>query len=155
MKNLTLEHYTAKPFALDRARDYSARQRYNFKPVGLWVSVKGERDWPWFCEREEFRCESLRVRSVVTLEESVNVLTLKTVNEIWAFDARFGRDSYGIRQIDWGQVKKRYDGIIIAPYQWSLRLDNKISWYYPWDVSSGCIWNLDVIESVVSETEEK
>lgn len=50
--------------------------------------------------------------------------------------------------IQWEKVKKEYDGIVIAPYQWECRLRNKFMWYYSWDCASGCIWNIDAIATM-------
>ena len=36
--------------------------------------------------------------------------------------------------------------MFITPYQWELRFE--LDWYYGWDVASGCVWNLSVIESM-------
>ena len=49
-------------------------------------------------------------------------------------------------EIDWKKVKSKYQGIIIAPYQWSCRLNLDSNWYYGWDCASGCIWDLDCIK---------
>ncbi len=47
--------------------------------------------------------------------------------------------------IDWPAVAKRYAGIEINPYFTGLRM---VSWYYTWDVASGCVWHEDGIKSV-------
>ncbi len=47
------------------------------------------------------------------------------------------------------QVAKLYQGIIIAPYCYSIRLDNDCFWYYPWDCASGCIWDATAIAALV------
>lgn len=47
--------------------------------------------------------------------------------------------------ISWKKVRKNYDGIIIAPYQWDCRNASETTWYYPWDCASGCIWNLEKV----------
>jgi hypothetical protein len=67
-----------------------------------------------------------------------------------------------MRRIDWPKVSERYDGVVIAPYVWSLRMgdyemiegrmrktpDSAISdWYYPWDCASGCIWKASAIKA--------
>ena len=41
--------------------------------------------------------------------------------------------------IDWRKVAKKYDGIEINPMIYELRM-MALSWYYGWDVASGCIW---------------
>jgi hypothetical protein len=62
-----------------------------------------------------------------------------------ALDQRFGERTM---MIDWRRVASVYDGIIIAPYQWSRRLDGGARWYYGWDCASGCIWNATAIARV-------
>jgi hypothetical protein len=42
--------------------------------------------------------------------------------------------------IDWKDVSNEYDGIEINPYQNEARY--QYTWYYPWDVASGCVWHL-------------
>lgn len=48
--------------------------------------------------------------------------------------------------VDWARVAKQWDGIIIAPYIYSRRFDGPF-WYYGVDCASGCIWNLDAIDT--------
>lgn len=68
------------------------------------------------------------------------------------FSKKFSTDKATLKEcgfiwIDWVKVKPLYDGIIITPYQWRCRLDPDIFWYYSWDCASGCIWNLETIET--------
>ena len=55
---------------------------------------------------------------------------------------------FGKLAIRWQDVALDYQGILIAPYQWSLRLDKDFRWYYMWDCASGCIWDLSAIASL-------
>lgn len=126
------------------------------KPRGLWVSVKGEYDWPTWCEENEFSTSGgIHVEHEVILMPDANVLHISTEEElkeftlafgtphIWAGSVRLG-DQY---VIDWRQVAAQYDGIIISPYLY--RWDQEwMMWYYGWDCASGCIWNLSAIASV-------
>jgi hypothetical protein len=48
--------------------------------------------------------------------------------------------------IDWKKVAKEYSGIEICPYIGEQRL--KFSWYYPWDVASGCVWDNSAVKSI-------
>lgn len=145
-----LRHYGAVPLVLDRGRAYE--QRIYHKPRGLWVSVTGEYDWPSWCRSEEFSLDRIEFENTITIAEGANILRLETVAQILDFHEEFRADmAAGLSgYIDWGLVTSKYDGIIIAPYQWSLRMSDIAEWYYSWDVASGCIWNLNVIE--VSET---
>lgn len=143
------EHYRDSPLVLDRSRAYE--QRVHFKPRGLWLSVPGEDDWPSFCRDEEFDIERLAVKHAAELAEGQGVLNLSSVSDIRDFHADYKESMYpggSQNYIDWNRVAELHDGIIIAPYQWSIRYDMEMSWYYSWDVASGCIWNLDAIERI-------
>lgn len=152
MSDMILEHYTAEPLILDRTRTYE--QRVHFKPRGFWVSVKGEDDWPTWCREEDFAWARLESCQEVKVSETANILLLDTPISM----IQFHRDYHGplipeqpsrfTEYIDWTRVAAEYDGIIIAPYHWSLRMNDDLFWYYTWDVASGCIWNLDAIESI-------
>ncbi len=131
------------------------------KPCGFWVSVEDfQDDHSWFdwCKSEQFSLEGLRHKYSVTLSSDANILHLKSVEEILAFSMEYAVNDpldfsrkypFTNRQyfyiIAWDRVQAKYDGIIISPYQWKLRLAPETSWYYGWDCSSGCIWNLDKI----------
>jgi hypothetical protein len=152
---MDLSHYTATPFTLDRQRVYAQSvPPYTYsKPVGLWVSADGPDDWYSWCVSEEFRLDRLECRSIVTLAPDANMLVLTSPEAILEFEEKYGDEDptlgpiLGSRYvaIDWPRVTQEYDGIIIAPYQWSLRYH--CNFYYPWDVASGCIWNLNAIAS--------
>lgn len=155
---MTFDHFPRpfrEEFVLDPEHSYG-RQSIWHKPRGFWVSVRGEDDWPTWCVNEEFNVESLAGRHEVKFKNSANLLILGTVAEILDFDKEFGASVIPGRDrrdyIDWERVVSgnSWDGIIIAPYQWPLRNSMKCFWYYSWDVASGCIWNLDAIESVTS-----
>lgn len=159
---MRLLHYTEEPLAYDSARTYEQSKPRSFgKPVGFWVSVQGEDDWPSWCIDNEFATYTLKHVSEVTLAPDANVLMLDTVDAIvdfhdslsvedtsgWLPHTRLGKEYvWKSRPIDWTPITDLYDGIIIAPYQWSCRM--KYDWYYGWDVASGCIWNLRAIGSV-------
>jgi hypothetical protein len=129
MKITGLSHFSDvekidPPFLIDQAVS-----RWD-KPRGLWVSVDGEDDWPTWCKREEYRLDRLTNRFAVTLADDANVLHLSTVDEVLAFAAEHAGECCAITHaIDWVRVAKKYQGIIIAPYQWSLRSDNRTAWY--------------------------
>lgn len=79
------------------------------------------------------------------------ILRLTTVAQIRAFTAKYRDDTNtypGTMRIDWRKVERDFAGIEIAPYQYRLRFDRNVSWYYPWDVASGCLWDVDVIKHV-------
>lgn len=140
---MRLLHYTKAPFTFDREHKYDSK---HWKPCGLWVSVEGEADWPSWCQGEEWGTESLAHVTEVTLEPDANILLLDSHDMLAAFDRRYGNgDQHDCRSIRWSEVRALYGGVIIAPYQWSLRLE--LMWYYGWDCASGVIWNLSAVAS--------
>lgn len=133
------------------------------KPVGFWLSVEDYEDdqnWKTWCEAEDFNLECLAYRYKIFLKDSAKILLLTSYDEIIEFTMKYKaevslksnqflypEEKPFVYQINWLAVKKLYDGIIIAPYVWGCRLDTCSCWYYGWDCASGCIWNVDVIES--------
>jgi hypothetical protein len=163
----TLLHYADQPVTLDRSLSYPQENLRGGKPHGLWVSVQGEDDWETWCRAEEFCLGSLQHVHRVVLRETADVLWLRTPQAVEAFhqewsyeteserrmaDDRMFGDHHGrqfLRKqwpVAWDKVVDRWDGIVIAPYQWSLRLGGPF-WYWGVDCASGALWNLDAIES--------
>lgn len=119
------------------------------KPNGLWVSVEGERDWLSWCLSEGWGLNSLSHPTEVVLRPTARLLVIATVDALLSFHREYrdaGRRPYmGGYVIDWSLVAARHQGIVIAPYQWSKRLDDEAGWYYGWDCASGCIWDADAV----------
>lgn len=141
-----LLHYSKKPIErFDKTRRYS--NCGPGKPPGFWVSVEGEMDWREWCESE---CpEMLGVHPYeVTLKPGANVLVIDSLDAIDDFHAlHYGTEGY-FGEIRWVDVMQAHDGILIAPYQWSRRMEREFMWYYSWDCASGVIWNLRAVEGV-------
>jgi hypothetical protein len=145
---MKLSHYSASATLVPESKTQGDPTN---KPRGLWVSVDGEDDWASWCRGEEFHLDDLAHRFRVDIEPGT--LVLATAEDLLAFTASYGApDSLGntefTMRIDWRAVARAYPGIIIAPYQWSQRLDNRTHWYYGWDCASGCIWDADIITSI-------
>ena len=147
-EDLSLSHFSNEPYL---RHIYSKKQRvaeYRScfdKPCGLWVSVDGEHDWPSWCESESFGIG--RFRHQIYLAPDSNVLHLKSASDIMDFRAKWGiekEDRFRDVYIPWEKVAEAYQGIIIAPYQWSRRMEE--NWYYGWDCASGCIWDAAAIQ---------
>lgn len=147
------DHDTLTPHAVSQAQKVFTYE----KPKGLWVSVDGHDDWAAWCASERFRDTSSQHRHAVTLADDHQVLVLDTHEKVMAFDQHWSRpDAFAgdvapfgrqWRGIDWAAVAAEgYQGVIIAPYQWSLRMN--LQWYYPWDCASGCLWDPAAIKDV-------
>lgn len=150
---MRLLHYAAEPFSGPiLSREQRDRISTHEKPRGLWVSVEGEDDWPAWCRGERFRLDGLTHVHEVALAPGARVLRLASAFEIDAFTAQYARPfrlgTYECQGIDWRAVASDHQGLIIAPYIWSRRLDGGANWYYGWDCASGCIWDAEAVASV-------
>lgn len=158
---MKLVHYSQKPLGTIRSKQQEGRITSYAKPWGLWVSVEGEGSYGWkeWCEAEEFGAERFVHAAEIILSPTTNILYLETPQAIEEFTETYGvldpiighiLDS---KAINWPIVAENYQGIIIAPYQWSKRMARDTFWYYGWDCASGCIWDADAIQSVLQEPE--
>jgi hypothetical protein len=132
------------------------------KPLGFWVSVEDdpEEGWKSWCVNAEYELESLAHEYEVIIEPNSNILIIDSTEKIISFSEKFRADSieFGSEncfRIDWINVKKEYQGIIISPYRWDCRLNPLTIWYYGWDCASGCIWDLECIEEFKLISENK
>lgn len=149
-----LTHYSDEPIRRIASKEQEAGP--SFKPIGLWVSVdEGGDGWADWCRSEGFRPSNLRHVHNVNLWRDARIMHLRTAVDLDDFTnlygerLSFGEDvSYAPLWIRWDRVAEEYAGIIIAPYQWSRRLDDRAPWYYSWDCASGCIWDANAISSV-------
>lgn len=146
---MRLLHYTREPLGAIRSMEQRPADSEYLKPRGFWFSVEGEHDWQAWCECENYDPGQKLVYEL-TLREDARVCKLVYPEDIPIFSQRYlvplaGR-SYHATGLDWQKLAQKFDGIVIAPYQWEHRLT--YSWYYGWDCASGCIWNADAIERV-------
>lgn len=97
------------------------------KPNGFWITVDGDDGWKDFCLSEGFNLGALSHRHEVEIDEA-RMLILRSAAEVMDFARRYRPSpakrtrSFGDHGIEWAAVARDYAGIIIAPYQWSLRL---------------------------------
>lgn len=148
-------HYSDIP--LTGIFDRKQIEGYSLKPIGLWVSDEDDYGWSKWCESQAPDYLAEVVHSV-ELEPDANILWLKTVEDIDAFTFVYRLraewlgamgDSDYVMAIDWNQLAKEYDGIIITPYQMTRRWTFcGAAWYSPWDCASGCIWKAKAIKHV-------
>lgn len=148
---MILSHYSREPLELDAARLYEQPERES-KPRGLWLSDDSDFGWREWCEAEDFNLGGIRHRSCWQLDTS-RVLVLSTPQQLFEFTERFRNPHPGMRFIsnyclNWAEVAGEWGGILITPYQWSARLDDRVSWYYGWDCASACVWDLSLVRRV-------
>lgn len=141
-------HYSCEEFELD---DRGYHQRIDIKPSGLWVTNDNENNWKEWCIAEQFRLERLKYRTEYEISKNANLLILDTNIQFDMFNIKFSKTKYGFNIIDWNEVARNWDGILIPNYFFQRRLDLDCSWYYGWDCASGCIWNTKVLRKVLCE----
>lgn len=91
--------------------------------------------------------DRLLLRQRIILTPAANILHLQTPKELDDFTTKYrSTPHFSDIHLEWDRVAEEYQGILIAPYQWSRRLE--LMWYYSWDCASGCIWDITAIERV-------
>jgi hypothetical protein len=132
-----------------RPVDQSSTPRH--KPMGLWYGI-GTSWLDWVRgEMPEWEAENV---FLLDINES-KIIKITNDEELLAFNDKYSeKNTYGgsfltgDAPINWVKVAEHYDGIEIAPYLWNMRMDDRVGWYYTWDVASGCIWGSGVIKKI-------
>lgn len=154
---MILSHFSKEPFEFDPKRKYSLEHKWAYKPKGLWLSHEDPQAFGWreWCEGEEFGLERLKYRSDFECDLTYWAV-LRTSDEILSFSKEYGMDDPSsavkiFKMMDWPRVVKEFSGLLITPYNWSLRLHPATHWYYGWDCASACCWNLKTVRPLVTK----
>jgi len=117
------------------------------KPKGFWYGIGTS--WLDWVKYEMPEWESKNV-FLLDIDDS-KILKISNDDGLLKFHDKYGQYSmpgYYQKLINWKKVAEHYDGIEIVPYLVSMRMDNRVPWYYGWDVASGCIWGSGVIKKI-------
>lgn len=146
---LRLRHYSTEQ-TIDPFPVAQPGPGYFVKPRGLWVSDETGDAWGWTdcCDSDGFAIGPWE--HAVTLNPDATILHIANETGLRDFHAAHATtvSPRGVG-IDWQAVATRWQGVIITPYLWSMRLNSDVSWYYTWDCASGCIWDPLAIAEVV------
>lgn len=145
----TLSHFSHEPITKIETKIQLKAPRS--KPKGLWLSVDGQDDWVEWNRAEEFIETDAQYHYRVVLNKCALIRYIRDAGELMNFHIEFAakdEKDWTYDQILWNKVQAEYDGIIIAPYIWSMRNDSVARWYYGWDCASGCIWHADAIQRI-------
>lgn len=131
------------------------------KPNGLWYQINGS--WEEWCKYNmpQWLGPNSRGAYKVNFEiDKTNVLVIETLEEFDLFHNIYCSPHPFLKSesfINWKKVSETYDGIEISDYFFERRLEEHCSWYYTWDVASGCIFNTDIIKVIgeITETEKQ
>jgi hypothetical protein len=151
-RQIQRSHVAKEPLCFDPTRTYGdccAGRLLEQKPVGFWYEINGS--WrTWLREIREPH-DSRYVYDVQIDEAQVRLLCLRTVAQLKAFQAQFGRSigTTHLSYVCWGDVYEAYDGIECSPYFVGQRQNWR--WYAGLDVASGCLWNLAHVTITPSE----
>ena len=144
-------------FLLDNNRKYNNIP--NFKPNGLWYQIQnslfewGELYWGNYIYK-------------LSLHERARMCTITNYTELQEFNDKYSLickaededegeyKNKNFEIIDWAKVAEDYDGFEVDNYNNIKKVLDKlakyenITWFRTIDFSSGCIWNLDIIEQL-------
>jgi hypothetical protein len=140
---------------IDLNKVYPTMLRPQRKPEGLWYGIDGS--WVQWCLSEDWGTNQ-KAFWEIDLDES-RLLRVSNLKQFSVFEQKYAgpdplleaypdlpRPTKFTHLIRWSAVAEGYGGVEISPYLWAMRLDR--AWYYPWDVASGCIWDLSMIREV-------
>lgn len=131
--------------SLDLNKTYS--QELDFKPSGLWYALNNE--WCQWCTGN---FDSWLGQNNFELDIDLSkVLVIKNSDDLMDFYNTYKKVSQGSSLIDYVALSERYSGIEIDNYH-ILKRTKEIPilerlWLLSWDISSGCIWDLSIINN--------
>lgn len=138
---MILRHYSSEPLRQADLRSVPLKnsERLVGKPTGLWLSDEsGDPSWSQWCEDNDFEFGQfwtdfeVDLTDVKHLETPFDILSVPTKPKTMF--------------VEWEPLLKGYKGLLITPYQWSVRLD--VLWYYGWDCASGVFWDVSCLKEV-------
>lgn len=139
-------HYSQSMVDQGRLYSVSNTNRVASKPAGLWISKEGNKDWETYARRY-LSIECLRYVHEVKFFAGIPLLRIETKKALVEFTEKYGCEDSTFN-IKWDIVARKYQGIIIAPYQEKALEIPELRWYYGWDCASGCIWNKFAIKEL-------
>ena len=129
------------------------------KPEGLWYECQdgSSETWKEFCRTGLTGGASRYDSSYNVILNDYEILFIPDEHHFEKFYEMYSTnppyDPDGTKgfdkMIDWPKVAEHYAGIEICPYLQSKRMDDDSDWYYPWDVASGCVWDLSGIKELI------
>ena len=137
-----------KNFVLDKSILY--KQRNTMKPIGLWYQIKDsgyeweELDWGKYVYevKVDTKC----------------IYTIKNYKELLDFNKKYSIVHTDYSIINWIKLSKDYCGFEIKNYNklksYINEVNNKknsidlFTWFYTFDFSSGCVWDLKALKNI-------
>ena len=136
-------HYSPRPLSLGDLYQ-PAEKLVGSKPRGIWLSVGDE--WRRWCEERSHNLHRLEYEYEVVLRDSASMISITRPEEIDSFGRAYSASpGRTVRHVRWGDLSRRHDGIIIAPYFREKAEDKRSEWYSKWNCACACVWNVSAI----------
>ena len=152
MSLLLWHHHQKRRWDFDPRRRYAQAEdfsdsRWQLKPHGLYLSVEeGPRDGWWNWCGDENHHSGDRWRTALRIDVD-GLLVVRHPSEAQEYVRNFklsaGLDGYDY--IDWRAVARDCGGILVMDYRNCPDDDPSVippTWWYAWDCSSACVWDL-------------
>ena len=131
-------------------------QNVGRKPNGLWYECQdgSAMGWRTFCDTSLSTKYSKRYDStynIVLKDDGYYILHITDAHYFDKFTKMYGIPHPAMPHIpeenliDWPKVAEHYSGIEICPH---IDKRREVSWYYGWDVASGCVWSQQGIQEI-------
>lgn len=128
--------------------EYNQKKKIGDKPDGFWYDI--DKSWLKWCKkgRKPFVKDYLFKIDI----DTSNIFIVTGKSELEYLDKYYGYKNHCMQVIDWELMSVKYTGIEIRNYQKLkdeiIRMSEKYNWLWHWDLSSGCIWDLSIINNV-------
>jgi len=136
---------------IDLTRVYT--QVPEIKPNGLWYAIDNQ--WVDWCK--DIFPDCIHPNNLILDIDITKILIIETPEELLNFYNKYAIKLHGMILIDFKKLTEDYSGVEINNFH-SLKYSNILPvlykiWLHSWDISSGCIWDLSVINNYTSNTE--
>lgn len=115
--------------------------RIYFNPHGIWLSCGSSwLKWIYNMKLFESRWANPKYIYEIELNKDNNVLKISNLKQLLKFHKKFAELKENIYKINWSNVKKEYDGLIIDPYLgkdiWNFFNNKQSNYFYLNDITN-------------------
>jgi hypothetical protein len=133
-------------------RDLDCRQQApGFKPAGLWLGA-GVAWLQWMRTEMPQWARVNKYTYKCYLKREINVFRIDTFSALKRFSAKYGGKTESITYIDWSQVCRDYDGLIVTNYKAvATKTEGMVEylWFRTYDIDCACIWRPTAVISSI------
>lgn len=123
--------------------------QYAFKPEGFWYAFGNS--WVEWCQGNMEHWLKPYTYTFDLVEPN-NILLIDSKDALMSFMDQFGdvyHSAWSLPYVKWDEVQKACDGVEFNPYLYGeTRFKLHLTWYNGIDVSSGVIFNTDLVQNL-------